>query len=149
MKWRLLLRNSRNEIYCWYLMYCDYSSQQRDKFVYEKMFFPNLWNSHFPFFWETFEMFIKTHVLLCFYNETRSSHRRCFIKKLFLKISQYSQTHVLESLFNKVGGLQAWLQKRPQHMHFPVNPAKCWRTSLLKNICKRLLPMTRSLLHHK
>ena len=36
-----------------------------------------------------------------------SSHRRCSIKKLFLKISQYSQeTTVLESLLNKNAGLQ-------------------------------------------
>ena len=54
-KWRLLLCNSRNEIYCWYLMYSDYSSQQRNKFVYGKMFFPNLYNnSHFPFFEKIF-----------------------------------------------------------------------------------------------
>ena len=38
-----------------------------------------------------FEIFIKIHVLLYFYYETRSSHRRCSIKKLFLKISQHSQ----------------------------------------------------------
>ena len=34
---------------------------------------------------------------------SRSSHQRCFIKKLFLKISQYWQeSPVLESLFNKL-----------------------------------------------
>ena len=33
----------------------------------------------------------------------RNSHRKCTIKKLFLKISQYSQkTPGLESLFDKV-----------------------------------------------
>ena len=31
-------------------MYSDYSSQQRDKFICEKMFFSNLYSSHFPFF---------------------------------------------------------------------------------------------------
>ena len=36
---------------------------------------------------------LKTRVLLYFYNETRSSHRRCSIKKLFLKISQCSQVN--------------------------------------------------------
>ena len=34
---------------------------------------------------------------------SRSSHQRCSIKKLFLKISQYWQeSPVLESLFNKL-----------------------------------------------
>ena len=38
----------------------------------------------------------------------RSSQQRCSLKKLLWKISQYSQkTSVLESLFNKVAGLQA------------------------------------------
>ena len=38
----------------------------------------------------------------------RSSHRRCSIKKLFLKILQYPlETPVLESLFKKVSGLKA------------------------------------------
>ena len=60
-------------IYCCYFMNSDYySPQQRDKFTDEKMFFPNLYNSHFPFFLRSFfiitkvnfEFFVKTHVLL-------------------------------------------------------------------------------------
>ena len=36
----------------------------------------------------------------------RSSHRRCCIRKLFLKIWQYPQeTLVLESIFKKITGL--------------------------------------------
>ena len=48
-------------------------------------------------------------------HENRSSHRSCSIKKLFLKISQYSQ----ESLFNKVGGLKAcnFVEKSLQHRY--------------------------------
>ena len=45
----------------------------------------------------------------------RSTHQRCSVKKLFLKISQYSrETPVLESLFNKAAGLQAcnFIKKR-------------------------------------
>ena len=85
-------------------MYSDYySPQQRDKFTYEKMFFSN----HFPFFLRSFfiitnvnfEIFIKTPVFLYFYDEARSSHRRCSMKKLFLKISQYSKKTSLWSLF--------------------------------------------------
>ena len=38
---------------------------------------------------------------------SRSSHRRCFIKKLFLKFRNiFRKTPVLESLFNKFAGLQ-------------------------------------------
>ena len=39
---------------CWYLMYSDYFSQQQDKFIYEKVLFPNLYNSHFHFFEKLF-----------------------------------------------------------------------------------------------
>ena len=72
----------------------------------------------------------------------RSSHRRCSIKKLFLKISQYPQeTPVLESLFKKVAGLQAcnFIKKRSQHRCFPMNIAKLLRLTILKSIGKRLL----------
>ena len=97
---------------CWYLLCSDYSCQQQDKFIYAKMFFPNLFIFHFlrSFFIVInvdLEIFIKTHALLYFYNETRTSHQRCSIKKLFLKSMQYLQeTPVLESLFNKVAGVQ-------------------------------------------
>ena len=48
---------------------------------------------------------------------------------------------MLESLFNKVAGLQAWkfVKKRLQHSCFPVNNAKSLRTPILKNICERRL----------
>ena len=71
----------------------------------------------------------------------RSSHRRCSIKKMFLKISQYPQeAPVLESLFKKVAALQAcnFIKKRPQHRCFPVNIAKFLRLPIFKNICERL-----------
>ena len=38
-----------HKMYFWYFMYSDYSCQQRDKFIYENMFFLNLYNSHFAF----------------------------------------------------------------------------------------------------
>ena len=71
----------------------------------------------------------------------RNSHRRCSVKIVLLKISQLSQeTPVLESLFNKVAGLQGnYIKKISQHRYFPVNNAKFLRTSILKNICVRLL----------
>ena len=47
----------------------------------------------------------------------------------------------LESLFNKVAGLQAcnFIKKGLQQRHFSVKFAKFLRTYLLKNICERLL----------
>ena len=65
----------------------------------------------------------------------RSSHRRCSIKKLFLKISQYPQkTPVLESLFRNVAGLQAYhfIKKRPQRRCFPVNITKHLKLPIFK-----------------
>ena len=88
--WMTLLHNSRNVLWISYVQ-CDYSCQQRDKFVYKKN------NSHFPFL-RIFiamnvglEIFIEIHVFLYFYNETTSSHQRCSTEKLFLKILQYLQ----------------------------------------------------------
>ena len=54
------------------------------------------------------------------------------------------KTHVLEPLFNKDAGLQAFraatlLKKRLQHKCFTVKFAKFLRALILKNICERLL----------
>ena len=65
-----------------------------------------------------------------------------FYKKLFLKISQYSQENtVFESLFNQFTGLQAsnFIKKRFQHKYFSVNIAKFLKTVILKKICEQLL----------
>ena len=53
----------------------------------------------------------------------------------------HKKTPVLEPLFNKVAGAQAYkfIKKRRQHMCFSANIAKFLRTSILKNICERLL----------
>ena len=56
----------------------------------------------------------------------RSIHRRCSIKKLLLRISQY----LLEN---------TCVKKRLQHRCLPVNFAKFLRISILKNISERLL----------
>ena len=61
------------------------------------------------------------------------------MKKLFVKISQYSQeTPVLESLFNKVD-FKVDFKMSLQHRCFAVNIAKFLRTPILKSIGKRLL----------
>ena len=52
---------------------------------------------------------------------------RCFIKKLFLIISQYSQENTCVGVFfNENAGLQSYnfIKKRLQHKGFPVNIAK-------------------------
>ena len=54
-----------HEMYFWFFMYSDYSCQQRDKFIHEKMFLPNFYNSHFAFFeklfyWATSTTWTKT-----------------------------------------------------------------------------------------
>ena len=57
----------------------------------------------------------------------RSRQRHGSIKKIILKISQYSlkNTYVLESLFHNVTGLT------------PTNSARFLRTPILKDICQR------------
>ena len=152
----LLLRI--HEIYFWYFMYCDYPCQQRDKFILEKIFFLNA-ILHFlrSFFFIVinagWEVFVKTHVLLYFYNETRSSHQRCSIKAVLENFATFTTKHLCCNLFlNKVAGLQAcnFIRKRLQHSRLTVNIPKYLRTPLLKNICERLFLIKRSsLLHHK
>ena len=48
---------------------------------------------------------------------------------------------MLESLFNRLAGLQAgnFITKRFQHRGFPVDMVKFLKTSILKDICERLL----------
>ena len=93
------------KIWMAFVVYSDCSCQQRDK-LYEKMFFSKLMQQSFSIFLSFFiimnvdlEIFIKTHVLLYFYNETKSSHQRCSIKKLFLKTSNLTRKHLYWSLF--------------------------------------------------
>ena len=63
-------------------------------------------------------------------------------KKLFLKISQYSQENTCVGVFfNKVTGLQDsnLIRKRLQHICFPEICKKNLVSPILKSICKRLL----------
>ena len=72
----------------------------------------------------------------------RSSHRRCSVKKVFLKISQISQENTCIGVcFNNVAGLQAckFIKKILQHWCFLMKFAKFLRTPTLKNNCERLL----------
>ena len=64
----------------------------------------------------------------------RSSHQRCSVKKVVLK-SKFCKFHwkppVLESIFN--------IKKRLQHRCFLMKFVEILETTILKNICKRLL----------
>ena len=72
----------------------------------------------------------------------KSSHQRCSVKKVILKILQISMENTCAGVFfNKVAGLQVcnFIKKILRHMYFPVKVAKFFRTPILKNICERLL----------
>ena len=64
------------------------------------------------------------HVLM----NCRSSHRRCYIKKA-----------VLKSFAICTGKHCNFIKKRLQHRCFPMNTTKILRTSIVRNICERLL----------
>ena len=71
---------------------------------------------------------------------TRGSHRMCSIKKVSLKISQYSQENTCASLFFKQHVYWASLLKnRLWHRSFPVNFATFFRTLFLQNTSGWLL----------
>ena len=78
------------------------------------------------------------------YQTQKSSHWRCSIKKLFVKILQFSQEwsalkSLLVRVWNKVAGPCNFIKIRLQHRHFPVNIAKFPITPVLTNICMQLL----------
>ena len=68
----------------------------------------------------------------------RSSHRRCSVKNVFLKISQTSQDNTLFQEKTFKINLQAF-SLRLQHKCFSLKFGKILRTPILMNICERLL----------
>ena len=71
----------------------------------------------------------------------RSSHPRCSVKNVVLKILQISQESTIVGVsFYNVASLQAcnFIKKSLQHWCFPVKYANICRTIILKNICERL-----------
>ena len=66
----------------------------------------------------------------------RSSHRRCSVKKGILKnFANFTGKHLFSSLLQACN----FIKKKLQHWCFPVKFAKFLRTSILKNICERLI----------
>ena len=73
----------------------------------------------------------------------KSIIRRWSIKKLFSKISQYSQENTCVGISFLIKMLWdvhscSFIKKRLQHLCFPVNIAKFLRAPVLKNICEWL-----------
>ena len=81
-----------------------------------------------------------------YFNATKSGLYNVTETELFIVTKP-----VLESLFDKVADLQVrnFIEKRLQHMHFPVKFAKFLRTPFLKNNCKRLPRIFRKVLELK
>ena len=93
-----------------------------------------LWSANKPVNHKFFEMLLQLELSVI---GSEAATGDVLLKKLFLKISQYSQENTcVESLFNKVAGLKAL---RLQHRCFPENIAKFLRPSILKNVFERLL----------
>ena len=72
----------------------------------------------------------------------KSSHWKCSVKRMLLKILQIlPENTCVESFFDKVAGLQAskCIKKHLQQSCFPVRFVKFSRAPNLKNISKRLL----------
>ena len=66
---------------------------------------------------------------------SRTSHRRCSVKKVFLKILQILQENTCAGVsFDK-----KFIKKRISHRFFPVKFTIFLRTAIVKNICQRLL----------
>ena len=77
-------------------------------------------------------------VAVCLYD--RSSHWRDSVKKGLLKnVANFTGKHLSWSLFNKVANFKVFFKKRLQHKCFPVNFANFFWTTILRNICERLL----------
>ena len=62
------------------------------------------------------------------------------VLKYFAIFNIHRETPVLDSLFNKVVGLQAcnFIKKKLQQWCFPVNIAKFLKKPILKSICEQL-----------
>ena len=76
------------------------------------------------------------------YQTDKNSHRKCSVKKAFVKTSQYPQGNTgVGVFFNKVADLQTcnFIKKTLLHRCFPVNIVKFVRASVLNNICVQLI----------
>ena len=72
----------------------------------------------------------------------KRSNRSFSIKEAVLKnFAIFIGKHLCYTLFNEFAGLQGgnFITKRIQDRYFPVNIAKIFEKSILKDICERLL----------
>ena len=70
-------------------------------------------------------------------NASEAPTRGALKKKLFLKVSQYSQKNACVRVIDY--DLQLYLKRDSNTRGFPLNILKFLRTPFLRNICKRLL----------
>ena len=99
------------------------------------IFLKNLWLIPNLLKWQDCKIF--TNLVLS-QTPSRSSHRRCSVKKGVLKnFANFIGKHLCWSLF--LIKLLAFIKKRLQHRCFPMKIAKFLRIPNLKSICERLL----------
>ena len=105
-------------------------------FLIMSIFLKHLWLIPNILKWQPCKIFTK---LAPSPTPSRRSHRKCFVKKGVLKVSQ--EDAGAGFFFNKVAGLKAYnfIKSRLQHRCFPVKFCKFLRTLNLRNICERLL----------
>ena len=102
------------------------------------IFLKHLWLIPNILKWQDYKIFTN---LVPSQTPSRSSHWRCSVKKGVLKnLQNFTGKHMLESLLNKVAGhcVCHFLEKRLQHICFPVKFRTFLRTPILKNFCERL-----------
>ena len=99
--------------------------------------------------WYEFKKSLKHRFMVETYHKTsmklscisrEAATRGVLWKKLFIKISQYSQENNCVGVsFNKVVQVCNFIKKRLQHRCFPWNIVKFFRIPILKNFCDQLL----------
>ena len=97
----------------------------------------NMYTSHPPSMWGRVKLQYCNRIHLS-NHRSRSSHRRCSVKELILKISQISQKNTCVEVFilwSCESKTYKFIKKRLQHRCFPVNFAKFLRTHILKKTC--------------
>ena len=116
--------------YKWSWWYCDCWRRLRDSFINLKR-----------------KKIITYLLLVCILKKSstifrvgRSSHLRCFIKKVFLKIFKVSQENTRVGIsFRQSYKACNFNKKSLQYRCFPLKLAKFLRTPILKNSCEWLL----------
>ena len=103
------------------------------------IFLKHVWLTPNILKWQDYKIFTK---LVLLQTPFRSSRRRWSVKKGALKnLWNFTAKHMCSSLFLIKLQVSAcnFIKERLQHRFFPMKFKKILRTSILKNICQRLL----------